>query len=150
MKNPLTPIVFELYRVAARRPSTKEAAFKRNHVAWLMEKDGWYTVRTCSVTQYSPGCFRFRNDLAFDIPKRVWPFSKLPQERLGKMEITIHESEISTLLPLLVEIAETTGRDYQSPLFPDNLISPTYCWSIKANKHYTELRKEQESRRRRL
>jgi hypothetical protein len=147
MKDPLRPIVWELYRAASNRTVRGEAAYKRNHVAWQIRKDGWVTVRKCSVTQYSPGCIRFRNDLDFDIPKRVWPLRDLPENALGRMEITIHESEISALLPLIVEIAEGAGREYQSPLFPDGRISPSYAWSIKANQQHRENEKMSAERR---
>jgi hypothetical protein len=146
MNNPLRPIVWKLYRAASDRTRRGDAAMKRNNVAWLLEKDGWYTVRKCSVTLYAPGCIRFRNDLNFDIPKRVWPLDDLPQEHFGKMEITIREDEVDTLLPLIVEIAETTGKDYASPLFRDNLVSPSYCWSTRASQHYEQNKRKPKQR----
>jgi hypothetical protein len=141
MKDPLRPIVWDLYRAASNRTKRGEAATKRNHVAWLIEKDGWFSVRTCSVTLYAPGCIRFRNDLDFDIPKRVWPLRAMPS-RVRTMEITIHESEVSALLPLIVQIAEDPSHDYPSALFPKKLISPSYCWSVKGEMHYAATKKK--------
>lgn len=136
MEPELRPIIRELLHFVQERHGYDTAASKTYHVVWRLHRDGWYTMRVCSVTQYAPGCVRFRNDCQVDVPKRVWSLDPVAYDKPGKMEVTIHVSEVKELLPTLVDIAEDTKKGYSSPLFANGVISPTYDWSIKAKAHY--------------
>lgn len=135
METELRPFVRKLQRAVQDRAGYFKMGMKQNHAAWQLTREGWITMRQCTVTLYAPGCVRFRNDASIDIPKKVWPFAPVSYAVFGKMEITVHADEVDELLPLLLEIAEDARKDYSHASFPNGIITPNYCWSVKATEH---------------
>lgn len=121
----------------------------RGQVCWRIKEGGWYSLRWCRVTQNDSenGLLRFRNDDTSNIIKKVWPFDIPTQEEVGYMKITVHESEIKELIPLIYEMATDPKKTYSSPLFPEGIICPAHCWSIKADSIRREAFEDAEARR---
>lgn len=147
-KNPkLRSIGYELYLNIMRQKDVYAAKFKDRHILWILKRDHWYRLCWFSISEYSPGCYRFRNDLVFDIPKSFWPF---PHSRIrpGKFELTVHESEISQdTANKLFLICSDPNYQFDWKLFKEKGEVPDYSWSEKAKAHHNETKKASTLRR---
>lgn len=91
-------------------------------------------------------------DLADDVDERrigAWKPASAPvrYDVFGKMEVTIHETEVTDLLPLLIEMAENARHEYKSEQFPNGVVTPHYSWSTKAQAEYEAQKAAREMRR---
>ena len=115
------------------RPGIQGSGLTGETVYWRYSQEGWVTVVWLTVTNYSPGLLRIRNDILANIPKRIWPFD-LPLH--ASFELTFHCSEVceSICEPLYAFCVAGTEHGLQLgwPLFEDEPAYPRYAWTKKA------------------
>lgn len=112
---------------------------KRNqNIWWIVTRDAWLGIRWVHVS-YVSGCptdfIRLRNDIATNLPKNFWRFSK---PHITKFELTFHHSELTPAFVMDFNSFVTflaDGRDeiYTWDLFQDGSY-PDYGWSLKSEE----------------
>jgi len=119
------------------RPKVAQGGLTHETIYWRAVQGGWTSVRWVTVTEYSLGLIRLRNDVEPSIPKHVWP---LPFPETRHFELTFHESEITEELgePLFAFCSAMgeAGVILGWPLFEGEQTYPGYAWTRKAKEFY--------------
>ena len=119
--------------VLCDRQGVQRSTLKRDTISWRVERDGWITVLWVTVTEYTPGLIRLRNDVYASIPRDLWAFA-LPKRQ--KFELTFHWTEMIPDLgePLFAFCSALADEGVQLgwPLFDGETAYPGYAWTPKA------------------
>jgi hypothetical protein len=146
VENPMRPrlaaeILFRGMRLR-EMPNVTAAALQKETVVWRFSHGPWITVHWFTVTAYSGGLLRLRNDVLASVPKTVWRF-RLPPRR--SFELTFHWSEIRSEIgePLFAFCSALDIPDliFGWPLFSDESTYPGYAWTKKAREFQSQFQK---------
>lgn len=146
VEDPMRPrraaeILFRAMRLR-EMPNVTAAALQKDTVAWRFSRGPWITVHWFTVTAYSPGLLRLRNDVIASVPKMVWPI-RLPTRR--SFELTFHWSEIRSEIgePLFAFCSALDIPDFIFgwQLFTGESTYPGYAWTKKAREIHGQTQK---------
>ena len=110
---------------------------------WVVEKEGWFSLRYFVLSDFPKGFVRIRSDARLPEIKKFWPHKivKLPQ-----FEMTVHQSEINAafvkdLRDFVGFLVEERDEIYTWDIFEDADQYPDYGWSKVAKNIRSASRK---------
>ena len=131
-----------------QRRDVERAGRSSNGVWWIVRRDNWFRPCWIRLSEYSPGCFRIRNDIQVSVPKSAWPLHMPPIGGCESFELTFHESELTDAIhELIFSCCSVNDFQFSSPLFPESGEVPTYAWTIKGKQHDDVTRRKIKPRR---
>jgi hypothetical protein len=116
----------------------------KGEIGWIVERDGWFSLRWIYLQEYDFGFPRFRNDIVHELPKSFW---KLPYPKIPKFEITVHHSQIDkkfihSMSDFVSYVFEDRPEIYTWDIFDNVSCYPNYGWSKLARDLYKDKKRK--------
>jgi len=119
----------------------------KDELGWIVEEEGWLTLRYTQIEEYEVGFIRFRSDMTHSLPKSFWPFDfpKIPTFELTVYHNQIDEEFVKNLRDFVSFVIVDRPEIYTWDIFEDFQSYPNYGWTKKARDLYQEFKKKSRS-----